>query len=548
VSVATPLGKAVSAADLVVVQPPYSPSDVVSTQRTTIGAATTVSVGSANKIAFVLFDGTAGQQVCFNITNGTMSGSMILYNPDGSVLLGIIPFSSSTFIDTMTLPATGTYSALIAPVSSQTGSISFTAVNAPDVTATLTSGTQVSLSTTGIGQSIRTTFAGANGQRVSVQAVTQQACTVSVLNPDGSNLVPPRTIPANWGGVFVDATVLPMTGTYAVLVHFPGGTTGSSLITLWQIPPDVTGPITQGGSPVTVTLATPGQNGALAFNGTQGEQLALTISNVTISVYNLKVNKPDGSLLVSLPQGGSFLETGALPVAGQYTVFIDPFDAWTGSITLSLADTPDVTGTLTLDGSQLPLSTTVPGQNARGNFTGTAGHRASFVVYSNLACSIYVVKPDGSYLTSTSMPANWGGIFIEPVVLPATGAYSLLVAITPTATGNVILRAWDVPADITGTITVGGPAVSLTLGAAGQNASLTFSGSSGQQVTVHVTNNTVLTTVKLVAPDGSVPASGQSSGSFDLATQTLSVAGTYTIVVDPVRENTGSLNVSVTSP
>jgi len=55
--------------------------------------------------------------------------------------------------------------------------------------------------------------------------------------------------------------------------------------------------------------------------------------------------------------------------------------------------------------------------------------------------------------------------------------------------------------------------------------------------------------VRLLKPDGSqLTSSFSSSSSFNLTQQTLPTTGTYTIVIDPSGTNTGSMNVSVTSP
>jgi hypothetical protein len=97
---------------------------------------------------------------------------------------------------------------------------------------------------------------------------------------------------------------------------------------------------------------------------------------------------------------------------------------------------------------------------------------------------------------------------------------------------------------------VGGSSVSVPLNTPGQNGQVTFSGTSGQQVTVRVTSNTIVgVTVKLLKPDGSqLTSSFSSSSSFNLAQQTLPATGTYTIVIDPSVSNTGSMSVSLTSP
>jgi len=55
--------------------------------------------------------------------------------------------------------------------------------------------------------------------------------------------------------------------------------------------------------------------------------------------------------------------------------------------------------------------------------------------------------------------------------------------------------------------------------------------------------------VTLRRPDGTTMTSSKGCGvPFDLPTQTLPVPGQYTIFVDPEREATGVVDVSVTSP
>jgi hypothetical protein len=113
----------------------------------------------------------------------------------------------------------------------------------------------------------------------------------------------------------------------------------------------------------------------------------------------------------------------------------------------------------------------------------------------------------------------------------------------------VTLTLYDA-SEITGTLSIGDPALTVTINNPGQNARLTFSGTSGQQVTVRVTNNVIgAVTVKLLKPDGTqltTTTSGVSS--FNLATQTLPTTGTYTVLIDPASFNTGSLDVRVTNP
>jgi len=84
----------------------------------------------------------------------------------------------------------------------------------------------------------------------------------------------------------------------------------------------------------------------------------------------------------------------------------------------------------------------------------------------------------------------------------------------------------------------------------GQNASYTFSGTTGQQATVRVTGSTIsCVTVTLLKPDGtSMTSTFSCSSTINLATQTLPVTGTYTVTVNPNSSSIGSLNLSVTNP
>ena len=115
------------------------------TQRTTVGASTTATVSTANKIAIMLFDGTVGQRVCINVTSSAVSGHAIVYNPDGSILLPSTAYPSTVLLDQMKFPASGTYSLLLDPDGTQTGSTTFTVIDTPDIATTLAAGVQQTL-------------------------------------------------------------------------------------------------------------------------------------------------------------------------------------------------------------------------------------------------------------------------------------------------------------------------------------------------------------------------------------------------------------------
>jgi hypothetical protein len=143
-----------------------------------------------------------------------------------------------------------------------------------------------------------------------------------------------------------------------------------------------------------------------------------------------------------------------------------------------------------------------------------------------------------------------GSGFTDVKVLPIAGQYTITVNPEKWSTGGLTLTLYDVPADVSGSLVIGGSAVAVPLTTPGQNGSLTFAGTAGQQVTVRMTGNTIGgTTVRLFRPDGPLQATVSSSAAnFNMTTQTLATAGTYTVTVDPSGTNTGTINVAVTSP
>ena len=351
---------------------------------------------------------------------------------------------------------------------------------------------------------------------------------------------------------------LPATATYTIVVDPVGTATGSLTLTLYDVPADISGPIVAGGGAETVTTTVAGQNGRLSFTGGVGQRVSIKVGAGPVGTVSLV--GPDRGLIasVSIPAfGTTLLDTQTLAIAGTHSVVVDYSGKNTGSVQLTLYTVPaDISGTITANGSAVTVSPGTPGQNGALTFSGASGQRVSVYVSGvSMTAVISVKSPSGTTLGSTTVTVLPG--FVEPITLPATGTYTLFVDPTGAATGSVTLNLYDVAADGSGTLTVGGAGVGVTVSSPGQNAALTFSGTSGQQITVRVTSsdfrtpaNVVSTvTVKLLKPDGTTLTSITSMGTtFNLATQTLPSTGTYTVVIDPSQANTGSLTVTITNP
>ena len=249
------------------------------------GPPVTVTMSASGDDAAVTFDGTAGQRVSLKLSNVTIGSSgccstkVSILKPDGTTLIAPTNVGTSGgFIDAATLPASGSYTILVDPQGTATGSITLTLYDVlPDVTsAIVVGGAGVTVTTTTPGQNAKLTFNGTAAQRVSLKVAPVCCSTkVSILKPDGTTLVAPTTIGTSGG--LVEPATLPVTGNYTIVVDPQSSAVGSATLTLYAVPPDVTGTIVPGGAAVTVTTTTPGQNAKLTFSGTAGARVSLSI-------------------------------------------------------------------------------------------------------------------------------------------------------------------------------------------------------------------------------------------------------------------------------
>lgn len=391
-------------------------------------------------------------------------------------------------------------------------------------------------------------FDGIAGQRLSIglSSATITQFAVSVYRPDGGALTTPVTYNTTGGGL--DLPVLPMAGTYTIFLNPVSTYTGNVTVTLST---EVMGNITPGGAAVPVTISRIGQNARYFFTGTAGNTVSLQLSSVTITSGYVSLIKPDGSVLAgptSFNTSGGVIDTQVLPTSGTYAIFIDPSGAYTGNVTLTLYNTADVTGTITIDGSSVTPTLTVPGQRARYTFTGTAGQwvNLGFSSVSITSSTVSMLKPDGTTLVSTTIGTG-GGSLDPTTTLPTTGTYTIIVDPGSTYTGSMTLT---LSSALTGSITLDGASVPLSLTRIGQRARYTFSGTSGQWVSLGLTSVTLTTTtVTLLKPDGTTLAStsvGTGGGGLE-PPSTLPTTGTYTLVVDPSGIYTGNITLTLMS-
>jgi hypothetical protein len=409
------------------------------------------------------------------------------------------------------------------------GDVAYTgriAVDGSNVTAAVTPGLRIGL----------VVFDGTAGQTVSLgmTAVTVNETDVTIFRPDGATALWQYAACCSGGRYDMHPGVLPTTGTYTILLDPRSNWSGNMTLTLSQDLAPV--PIAIGGS-ATVNVTRPGQRTPLAFNGTSGQRLSLGFTANTFNGTQLILN-PDGTTLTSGGAGTAApsVDLPVLPQTGTYTIYIDPANAGTGSMTVTLSG--ETSGTIAIDGAAVPLSLTRPGERARLTFSGTAGQRLDLGLSSSTISSATasILNPDGTTLGSVGFSQASTAL---DVALQSTGTYTVLIDPNSTATGNVTLTLSE---EVAGTGTPGGGGVPVSITRAGQRARLSFSGTAGQRVSVGLSGSTITsTTLSLIKPDGTTQ--GSTTSAF-LDPQTLATTGVYAILIDPGQVYTGSVTVT----
>lgn len=135
----------------------------------------------------------------------------------------------------LTLPTAGTYTVVLDPFGTNTGTGTLTLYSFTDVTGPIIpNGPSVPVSLATPGQRALLTFQGTAGQGVSVVASVSYGSGCSfenllLLKPDGSQL---GTAPICNGNGSLTGLTLPTAGTYTVVLDPPGTTTGTGTLTL----------------------------------------------------------------------------------------------------------------------------------------------------------------------------------------------------------------------------------------------------------------------------------------------------------------------------
>jgi len=540
VTLSTAGGTTVSTDDFFVPVGGYTAAHTIFTGRLVVGGASVdVPMTSTNKQGLVLFDGLAGQRLNLGtvVLSGFSTPGVTVYRPDG-VLLPITATSVARYLPS--LPMSGIYVISLANLST-THTVRLTL--SEEVTATaVVGGSALNVSIPRAGQRARISFSGTAGQRIDLgMTFTFVGVTAYFKTADETTTLAAMGMSSPGE---LHSPALPLTGTYLLVVEPGSPGTGSFAATLSE---PVTGTITTDGASVPLSITRIGQRARVTFTGTAGQALSMGLTSASVG-GQVTVFSPSGATLLG-PVGYSApaasVHFPALAATGTHEILIDFSGATTGSITVWLSQT--LAATTALDGSGLFVNITRPGLRAVVTFPGTASHRASHAVTgATLSGLLILMRADG---TVTGWPGLPGTTFVEPYNLPTTSTYYMIIQPSAANTGSLTVTSYDVPADATGSLTINGGTAGVTLSVPGQNAILSFSGTSGQTITTRVTGNTIgcMFLVVTKPAGGGTYSTSSCSGSFNLVVP-LTTTGSHTVTIDPQGSATGGATVEVTIP
>jgi hypothetical protein len=447
----------------------------------------------------------------------------------------------------------GTYTLQVQPAGTAAGSLTFL-LSQSNVGAIAVDGPPIQFQSLP-GQTGRYLFAGNAGDYIGLGLTalssTPAGATVNVYvyKPDGSTLwnagmTGPRSF---------QLPKLPATGTYSMAIQPASGASAAATVLLSKA---LGGTLVADGSTTTFETVRVGQAGRYVFDGVAGQRLTMQATlgggfptyGATITVY-----RPDGVPLVWSQFGNSLnvkLDLGALPASGTYGVTLEPSNLNTGTCAIRLIGY--AYDTLTVDGASKTLSLGAA-QNGRYSFTANAGDYIGLGLPTisttpyGAGVSFNIYKPGGALLWSRTVttPAS-----AQLPRLQLTGNYGMYVVPngTSAASAEVLLsRA------LSATLLADGSTTVFQSGRVGQAGRYQFDGVAGQRLTMQATAGGGFAlygaTVTVYQPSGASFVSTQFGRSLDVKLDlgALPATGSYSVVVEPVNANTGSVALRLVS-
>jgi RHS repeat-associated protein len=552
--------------------------------------ATTADGSSASSLPSSAVTPTAGTTLYAHdaagqvtaVFDGSGAGSKISYDPDGNIT-SVKPLPASTLAVAQVTPPSATPGMSVRIYGTDFGS------SVPGVTVTI-GGATASVSSVQPNTIVAAVPSGATGTGVSVTVNgTTVSGTFSVPAPAPAPVItslseqvgdPGGTMTVTGSGFSTNpaldvATIndtkvavtaatatsltvalppLPVGGNLTVTT--PGGTATSAGQIITPAQPYMAANVGFAGelandTATTITLSSANQIALALFPAAAGQRASFEVdANIPAgnqtNQYAINIYGPQGQMIKAVGFGDVSGNPATFTVPddsppGIYEAELIPVNGDTGSFQVTATTISDPTAAMTIGGPVVSVTTTTAAQNPEFTFAGNAGETV-YLQDDQPGANPELFSPDGS-------PVSWD--ISDPVTLPSTGTYTLVVNLGDTGATTTTAQVNQVPVNATATATVDGGPVHLTIGAPGQGGTVTFAGTAGQQVFTKASFSSAPGNqgMSLSAPDGTVLGQAQNAGVQNLAidTVTLPETGTYTLQISQLQGWTGTVAVTVNS-
>ena len=425
-------------------------ADAVLTTASPLAVATTIPTQSERFV----FTPNAGDNLEFTLSNvSTVGGNtnaveVLIYSPAGTLIENYYCTDSSgpSCDESLWNLTAGTYSVIVLSYTGAT--MSFNAVLQPDVMGpTLTANTPATVNLAA-GQVERLTFNATVGQTVAldlsgvITTPAGHAVYVGIWSPSAGAITTSNTYTSlnASGQATLNLPNLPAGGTYTVIVSTGTGLPANAHLTLV---PGVAGAITSNGVSQNYATSAPTQNAYLTFNANAGDNLELTLSNVSTvggntSAVEVQIYNSVGTLMENYyctdSSGPSCDESLWNLTAGTYSVIVLSYTGATMSFNALLQ--PDVIGP-TLAANTPVTVNLAAGQVEWLTFNATAGQTVALdlsgVSTTPVGHTVYVGiwSPSAGTITTgnsyTYFKAS-GSTTLSLPNLPVSGIYTVIVS------------------------------------------------------------------------------------------------------------------------
>lgn len=362
VRVITPLGAA-NSSDILLIPPTGSGitcADDAALSRNFLSVGETSEISYTENQKYVLFfDAEENDLLTFNFTGAVTNPAVAsiayaVYDPQGTRITSSSFSTSEASAHLPIIPTSGIYTVIFSASHSSPASFSVALVQDPLVSI---DGDSLAIETHTIGHSKRIGFYAEEGQSLgfSLQqlaygnsAAANSASNIQLYRPDGKaytsySYIGSSSVCYLFRGRMcdLDLPAINQAGLYTVVIRPATNTTiqtEASVVSNIQVS-------LNDGQPLTLNLNKIGQNAWLDFEGTAGENVSLSFTDVLqldqeplhalITVY---VYKPNDAFLnsTSIKSTANQLNLGTLPETGSYRILISPSYGSRASMTVML--------------------------------------------------------------------------------------------------------------------------------------------------------------------------------------------------------------------